>query len=182
MSPTGSTASVRYELDGEDRIRWVSPSWMPFAAENHGCGLEPERIVGRPIWDFLAGLETCHLFQVLHGRVRATGESASFPFRCDSPTRQRELMLRIEPLPGGSLRFSSTVLRETHRAPVLFLDPDDAVERLDESVLVCSWCKRVRRWDDGWEELPAALEHLGFAAPPFPRIHHGVCPTCYAAL
>lgn len=171
--------TIRYEIDSEDRIRWVSPSWTPFAQENGGEALDPQTVIGRPLWDYIAGLETKHIFQVLHERVRRSGEPVCFPFRCDSPTLRRELSLTIDALPDGALGFSSITLRELPHGYVAVLDTRRTTRR-DELLIVCSWCKRVRLDRGDWAEL-ASCAGLFDGDPAPPRISHGMCPSCYAA-
>lgn len=53
------------------------------------------------------------------------------------------------------------------------------VERSEEFVIICSWCKLVEV-ESGWLEVEEAIDKLGlFDEPVLPRISHGCCSPCF---
>jgi hypothetical protein len=168
--------TIAYRLDGDDRIADVSAEWGAFARENGAPELAGRTVLGRPIWDFVAGVEARLLWSRLFARCRATRESRRLPYRCDGPDVRRYLVMALEAPGGSDILCVSHVMREEPRASVPLLDP--AVPRTDEALLACSWCRKV--YVGGrWVEVEQAVERLRlFERAELPSLTHGVCPAC----
>jgi len=169
---------LTYALDPNDRIIDLGGDWLEFARQNQAekeCA--PERILGRPLWDFIAGPETHYLYLLLFQQLRSRPRVMTFPFRCDAPDRRRFLELQLLPGEGGAIRIVSRLLREEAREAVAVLKAGGA--RSGEIIHMCSLCKQVETGDGGWVEVEAALVARElFNADPPPQISHGVCPDC----
>lgn len=177
----GTLPSNNYELDQDDRIRAVSASWLDFARHNGAADLERETVVGRPIWDFVAGTDTQGVYEAIFTRVRATGRTLRLPFRCDSPDRRRYMQLTVRPRPAGGLAISASLVREEERDPISLLDRNTA--RSHVLVPMCSWCKAVRGTTGEWLEVEEAVAQFELLASlPLPRLTHTICPKCAASL
>jgi hypothetical protein len=142
-------APVVYRVNARDELTFLNAEWGRFAAANGGDALTPERVLGRPLWGFVADLATGQLYRDLLARVRA-GRPARFPFRCDSPGVRRRMEMEVLPAGGGAVEFHAHTLAEAPRPPQPLLDP--AVPRTDELLRSCGWCRRIdveaggRRW------------------------------------
>lgn len=168
--------SFIYWMDGDDIITRVSQNWEPFAQDNGWS--DSLQVVGRPLWDFIKGLETRHLYGKLFEKARTWKRIGPIPFRCDAPHERRSLELEIEPLSDGRIRVTSTIIRIEPRAPVMLLDP--GVPRSEIMIRMCSMCKKIVTNGDSWLEIEKALAHLRyFEAAHLPRITHGLCPACF---
>lgn len=119
----------------------MSDGWLAFAVENGSDGLQPERILGRSLWDFISGAENRQLYRHLFARAREMEAPISVPFRCDAPEFRRFMRLTIEPTKDGSLSLSTRLVREEERERVALLDA--SVSRGDDLVSMCSWCLRI---------------------------------------
>ncbi len=173
--------SIRYQLDPQDRIQAVDTAWLAFARANAGPELDPDAVLGRRIWDFIAGKETRHLYRLLIDKARREWREMAVPLRCDSPTRRRYLELAIKPLADGVVEFSSSTIREEPRPFVALLDP--SVARSDDLLVICSWCKHVRTRGNEWVEVERAIRRLDlFASDPLPQLTHGICSACEAEI
>jgi hypothetical protein len=73
--------TIAYRLDREDKISDVSAGWGEFARENGAPELAGRTVLGRSIWDFVAGAEARLLWSRLFARCRATRESRRLPYR-----------------------------------------------------------------------------------------------------
>jgi hypothetical protein len=168
--------TIAYRLDGDDRISDVSADWGAFARENGAPELAGRTILGRSIWDFVAGDEARVLWSRLFARCRATRENRRLPYRCDGPDVRRFLVMALEAPKGSDILCVSHVVREESRASVSLLDP--AVPRTGETILACSWCRKV--YVAGrWVEIEHAVERLRlFERAELPLLTHGVCPAC----
>jgi hypothetical protein len=81
----------------------------------------------------------------------------------------------------GAVQFTVTSVREESRPPVALLGPARATG--STLISMCAWCKRVHTGADTWSEVEAAVDALGlFEARDLPRITHGICPSCQAAM
>jgi hypothetical protein len=175
--PTLSTYS--YAIDAANRITQVSPEWLVFAREC-GARLTEEQVVGRSLLSFISDDATRHIYRVMLERVRATGRPMVVPFRCDGPEVRRFMELAVAPGESGGLRLEGRLLREEIRDPVALFDPEHP--RGEGLLTVCSWCKRVRV-GQGWLEVEDAVTSLRlFDEPRLPRLTHGICPDCAAAM
>lgn len=180
-----------YQLDSADRIVAVDAAWIAFAEANDAPTL-PGRVLGHEVWRFISNPTVRELYRSLFHRIRATHTPVTLPFRCDSPTVRRFMMLVIGPGegPAGSLSCRSTLIREEPQPPSVQALPESAwisaeadwttVTR-DALLTVCSWCKRLDV--DGWREIDDAIavRPLLFTEP-VRRLTHGLCPTCGDAL
>ena len=166
-----------YRIDAHDVILDVDAEWLEFAELNDTPDLSRDRVVGRPLWDFIAGAEVEHLFRMIFERCRERSSGARVPFRCDSPTRVRRMILAIEPRPDRGLEVTSVLLGAEDRDHVALLDAN--APRSDVLLAICSWCKRIELPDEGWTEVEPGVRKLDlFSEAPVPQLRHSVCPDC----
>lgn len=179
MLPASSTCC--YRVDSADRLVWLDEQWLAFAREN--CGVEllaKEKVIGRPLWEFIAGEATRGVYQQIHEHVRSSGRDVVFPVRCDSPRMRRQIWLTISREDDGELFYESKLLWARPQGPLDLLDT--AVAHSEESVTMCSCCKRGFTEAGGWEDISdfSVRLHL-FRKPRVPRLNYTVCPDCEAA-
>jgi len=167
----------RYRLDARDRVAWVSPEWLAFARENHAEGLAAPAVVGRPVWDFIRGMETQAVYRALFRAVRTRGAAVTFPFRCDSPSTRRYMELRVSPGHAGHIELAGRLLRSEARLYLAILDCQ--LPRHRPRVELCSFCKRIHVAGCGWFEADEALGRIEpFASDELPELEHGICDAC----
>lgn len=170
--------SLVYRVNSEDFITSVDDNWDRFARENSTPELVGT-VVGTWLWKHLTGSTVLDLNRAIVTRVRKSGNSVAYPFRCDAPTRRRDMELILRPLSEGDVEFESWVMRETPREPILLFDHH--VHRSSELITMCAWCLKVKTTD--WVEAEVAIaQHDWFAAEHIPGISHGICPQCFAAM
>lgn len=167
-----------YEIDAHDVLIDVGDRWEQFAEECGAEGLDRRRVLNRPLWDFIAGRETKHAYELLLGRAREGGKPLVVPFRCDGPTIRRYMELDIVPRTAGQVQLVGRLLRTETRPHVALLDAER--ECSDEVLVICSWCKRVDA-EGQWMEVEDAVSTLGlFVRTALPRLSHGICERCLA--
>ena len=170
-----------YAIDAGDRIRFLSPEWTTFAIDNGGAELTPDAVLGRSLWDFIAGAKTKHLYELILQRVRAIKKSVQVPFRCDSPSVRRFMELTLTPTSEGGIEFRSQLLHQEHRKPVPFHHASK--QNAEEFLRICSWCKRVVVDRDTWVEIEEALSRAQvFVRDALPEFTHTICPGCEESL
>lgn len=166
-----------YELDAEDRIQAVNDAWDTFAQDNGAPDLAREEVVGMALWRFINDPHTVDLYRLLLDRLRHTGRTIEFDYRCDSPDCRRFLHMKVEPLDNGGVRFISRLDRTEPRPAVQALDPN--LPRHPGVLSMCSICKRVRSAQQDWVPIEEALkssETMQRDRPP--SVAQGVCPDC----
>lgn len=168
-----------YRIDADNRITVVSGNWLSFARENgaeESC--HPKAILNRPIWEFIDGHETRHLYEIILARLRKAGRPVTVPFRCDAPDKRRYLALAMVPSRDNDIDFYSSIIREESREPVALLSLD--APRSDEIIKMCSTCKKIELGGNRWVEVEVGVVELQlFEAEKLPRISHGLCGDCY---
>jgi len=168
-----------YVIDEADRIVSVSDNWLLFAQENEAtASCHPDAIINKPIWDYISGMETQHLFEVILEKVRITDKSVVLPFRCDAPDRRRYLELLITPVHQQCIEFTSYIIREESRDTVELLEA--GIPRSHEIIKMCSMCKKAELSGGNWVEVELAIATLKlFEQLKLPQISHGLCTECF---
>jgi hypothetical protein len=172
----GAAAGIAYSIDAADRIISVSDDWAPFALENGGAELHPDKVLGRPLWDFVTGFAVRDLYRMILRRVRS-GFPVSYEIRCDAPHCRRTIRIHLEMSRDGHVHFRTELVRIEPRAAVALLDA--GAPRGVEVLRICSWCKKVHIPPDAWVEVEEAVVRLGlFGASEVPQLSHGICRPC----
>lgn len=173
--------TVRYRISSQDTILEVNETWTDFAVENDAPDLRASQVLGQPLWRFISGAETRHLYELLLSRVRQTHGTLVLPFRCDAPTTRRFMEMEMTALPDGEIEFVTWLVRAEPRDAVSLLSPAYAHGRT--FLTICSWCKRVRLAETAWLEVEDAVARLGlFQLEALPQLTHGACQACYDAV
>ena len=59
---------------------------------------------------------------------------------------------------------------------------DAGVPRSDETLPICSQCKRIQGADEGWVEVEEGIKQLDlFGSGLLPRLTHVLCDACLAS-
>jgi hypothetical protein len=166
-----------YSIGSTDTITSVNSAWLRFAQENGTPELTADFVIGKPLWDFIAGGETRYLYQLVLERVRTNDTPVILPFRCDSPGIRRHMRLVISPLHEGNVQLDAVLVSEERRPSLALLDPQ--APRSDQVLTLCSWCKRARVTRSEWVEPEDAIARLDLFGPPsLPQLSHGICDQC----
>lgn len=171
-----SPSSVLYHVDANNVLTWVNPEWWAFAQRNDAPEMEPSKVLGKCLWDFIDDETTLRLYQLMTMKVQTEGATVRVPLRCDSPDRRRLIELVLSPLPEQGVCYSAITLREQPRSSVELLDR--AGKRDLRFIRMCGWCKRIPMKGE-WLELEVAVERMGLMKQStLPKITHGICPRC----
>lgn len=169
-----------YRINSEDRIVSVDAAWDKYAVSNEAPELEGTNVIERKLWEFVADEMTRHIYQQMLVEVRR-GRTMAFDFRCDSPDTRRFLEMRMTPLPDDGVQFETlTKLVEERSSQELYRRSS---EYIDELVITCSWCKKIKTAENVWHEVEQAIQILQlFDLDPAPHLSHGMCEECYATM
>jgi len=157
-----------YEISAQNRIMSVSENWDGFALANTGEGALSATVRGRPIWDFVGGLETRSYLNALFFAARRHRARVAVRYRGDGPTERRVYQLQIEPQGEEDLRLLHIPLdiaRRFCRAPSA------------EELARLSCCSQCLRWGRGaaWDDSDLFHGH----APG--KVDFAICPACRIA-
>lgn len=171
-----------YRINSDDVIVWVSDNWQAFVDANEGAAkTDAEIVIGKSLWDYIAGFEVRHLYVTVLKVVRERNQVIHLLFRCDAPDLRRYLRLEMVPLSDGQVELRSQILKTENRESVNLLRP--ALPRSDEIITMCSMCKKVETDPDDWQEIESAINRLHlFEMETPPQISHGLCPSCYQTM
>lgn len=168
---------IIYHIDRQGIITYLSDEWQVFADNNQAGQLSAANVLNRPLFDFITDIKCLYLYELLIDVVRKSYRPVKFSFRCDSPDKRRFMDMEITQTPAGSTQFRSCIVKEESRQPVALLD--SCVKRIDESITICSMCKKVRISSHEWLEIEKAIEHLQlFNTQVLPKLAHGLCLHC----
>ncbi len=181
MATDHTNQIIQYMINADDHIVYVGDGWWFFAEEN-GAGQDcyPPQLLGRSLWEFIAGEETRHLYRILIAKTRSKKAAVQVPIRCDSPDLRRQITIDLKSVGDGHIEFLCRTMRVEARTPVDLLRNDST--RSEQFVRICSFCKKIAVTAEDWIETERAIERLAlFSAAILPRLSHGVCPACHAA-
>lgn len=156
-----------YILDREGRILEVSGAWDAFAHQNAGDDAVADRVLDRPLWDFVAGDDVRRHLNALFFAARRSGAPIETLYRCDAPWERRLYRLRIEPMRGGALRLEHELLSSERLA----LNPIAFRKGPGERCAVCGAVHEMDGWTDPFD---APMRHYVYD-------RWTVCPACRAA-
>lgn len=178
--PASPAAPIRYTVDAGNRIVRVTSPWRERDPDGRAFSPTPDAVIGQPLWTYITGDDTRHVYEQLLAGVRARQRSAAVVIRCDTPSARREFEITLTPEAHDDVEFHIRPVREEARRFQALFDP--TVSRASEVVMVCSWCKRVEA-RDGWHEVEVTVESLDLASRDLlPALSHGACPDCLDAL
>lgn len=158
---------LSYEVSAADDVRRVSPGWDAFAQGAGAPGACAAQVLGRPLWDFVAGASTRIWLERLFHQVRRTGDAVQVPCRCDGGGVDRLHLMQVVPGVSGSLSICHFPLREKllRVAPLPPLPAGDWT--------VCSLCGAASS-SGGYWHAPGRWR----ATPGLRASRYVVCPDC----
>lgn len=174
------STSLRYRINEQDKIIFVSDAWEAFALANAGVNLERTNVLQHSLFDFIADETTRLLYRNLLQRVRS-GHQVQFPLRCDAPAQRRWLEMRITLVELEVVEFTTRLLRSEARTPLTF--PINTSSSEPMLVRICSWCQRIEGQEQQWVDLEEAVAclHL-FEQVQLSQLNHGICDDCFVSL
>lgn len=183
-------AGVSYLIAPDGRILGIGHrGWRLFAVESGALDLaEPEPLIGRNLFDFIAGQEVHAAYGRMLERIRLGEPQVTLPCRCDAPGITRDMRMTITPLKRNrallAFLFQSITLTERTRPPVRLYEFDgrdypDTVPLLG----MCSLCERVCPGPEDCSQRTApwmeAESYYARGGSSQVRISHTVCPYCF---
>lgn len=171
-----NNVSCVYVIDQFDALLEFNTQWNVFALENNAIHILDEKVKGKPIWDFISGLETKTIYKMVLNRVRSQKKEVKFKYRCDSPNEIRHMMMEIQPCSNNNIKFNNILLEQINRSYLPLFDKQ--VPRNETVITSCAWCMKIKA-NEHWLEIETALNELNyFNTDILPKITHGICESC----
>jgi hypothetical protein len=166
-----------YTIDADDRIASVNEAWLQFTQSGAEPIASADNVVGRSIWEMIAGGEVRQLWELLYARVRGVRGQVFVPVRADTPQQRRLIDIELRPLADRAIQHICEPVWSEARAPVRLLDP--ASVRDQRSLRCCVWCSRIEVKRGFWEEAEDAQSLLGSEQErTLPTLQSAACVTC----
>ena len=170
-------SSYSYSLTPGDRIASVENRWLAFAQENGASELTRENVIGKPLSEFISGTDTQKLYAAILRRVRRDDIIAVLPFRCDSPTMRREMIMRIGNQSADLVTVTCTLVKVEPTGYMRLLDR--TARRNLQQLTLCSICLKALVEPVGWLEVEdAAISLHLLEQKTAPSLHYTICPSC----
>jgi len=169
---------VVYQIDVAERLCYVDEGFRQAAL---AAGVEdlPDRVLGTPLFNQLAGEPTKHWYRHLLEHTRRHG-TASFEFHCDTPSTIRLQRMDMLRLPNGTIQFMTQTLSTRPLAYTKTLDW--SLPRSRKRILMCSFCQRISSVI-GWTDIERAAQVIQvFEEPVPPAIDYTICEEDQARL
>lgn len=164
MTPENS-----YKLDKDDIIVSVGDAWNDFAAENNSPSAFSSNVVGRNLWQFIAGVQTRSYLNAIFFACRMDTQPFSISYRCDAPDEKRLFRLSISPGEKGSLILNHSLVH----TKLSLADQNVPVFAEHYDNTRCSICCSFLIGEN-WIDTFAYPDARFFAKS------YGICPNCRA--
>lgn len=139
--------TTSYWVDGKDLIIRLSSSWDDFALENGGKSVITTEVIGRPLFDYIAGDPSRMWMETVLKLVRITGKMVEREYRCDTPELRRFMKMQLVPEGGGVVRVDHHVLRtEPRERRVEFIPKPDSTVTITKRCSICGRISSGERW------------------------------------
>lgn len=158
-----------YWLSAGDEITGISGAWDRFAVDNGGLDAMADRVMGRPLWDFVQGVPTRRFLSEVFHACRQSGDDFVMPYRCDGNSVERLVSLRVIPEDCGVLRVEHRLLRV--RQAFAGTLPKAVTAPSYRQCSICLCCHVAEHW-----MAPGRL-----IRSPASEVTYVVCPACRAA-
>jgi hypothetical protein len=178
MTPIGAGhRTLSYWIDSRGTVLRIGGPWDEWLGRD---GELPDsccaaKVVGADLLSFIENEGVRCVYQTMQKRVFETGKAMEFPFRCDSAWLRREMRMSLA-REGDTLRYDSTIVRETRRQRPL----PQPFRAADTLIAMCSVCKMYRfpAQSPLWKDIESL-----FIEPDLPArfaVTHGMCRQCAA--
>jgi hypothetical protein len=180
VSMQDNNCCVTYRINERDEIISVNDDWCRYASDHGWEGISPDKVLHRPIYNYITDSTTSSLYQYLFKRVRG-GSSVRYQFNCESSSHRRVMEMTVKSFGDrGELELKARMLYKQARNIQRYGSANKPNE--DEFLRACGWCCRIDL-EGYWVEVEDAVARLGvFEFSRLPKLTHGICKECFAEM
>lgn len=192
MSHLDAMDGLTFETDRDGVIQGIGMhNWNAFAQQNGAPELDADAVIGRNLFDFIAGAQVQNQFRRIMDRISQDPNwTWILPFRCDSPGRQRNIRQSLKPIFTGAectgFVFQAVEQNAQQRPPIGLYD-FKRLRKLAQHdrhlpvVNMCSWCQRVQYAPLSGTNWLSAEDYYAAGGRSDVRINHVICEDCLDA-
>jgi hypothetical protein len=169
---------VEFNLNAQKEIVSVGHEWDRFALENGAPELTGDKVIGRPLLDFVTGNVTRQFVMALLDLVQHGKPAIELDYRCDSPRERRFMRMRVARLATGEIHFLHQTLRTELRDHRVYIAT--AKQRSRHTPIRCSMCNLIKPAHH-WVE-PDQLPFRERGSKSEILVIYGICNSCAAQL
>ncbi|MCB0192433.1 MAG: hypothetical protein KDJ65_10860 [Anaerolineae bacterium] len=169
--------SVVYWLNQADEIVDVNDEWDNFALDNDGNEVVRDKVIGKPLFNFIVGESTRMFVDNLLRRARLRYQETHKFYRCDSPDVKRFMEMRIVPEDRDLLRLEHTIIRREVMTPPVYYQYSPTIKHPYRRCSICNKVLHQSVWCEGSDLIRALPQSSVDAIDAIDVIYH-VCPTC----
>jgi len=168
-----------YTIDSRDRLVAANRAFIDTLPRK--VVQDETELIGRSIWDFIAGVIPQQIWRVLYGRARSFGAPMFVPLRSDDANHRRVIDVELHPAGDRSVRHVRECVSVERRIAVALLDPN--YPRDERELKQCAFCARIEVKFGTWQEVEHAYVslHLNVALT-LPRLREAACESCKQSL
>ena len=180
MSEMIEIEKVILTIDKSNIITAVGGSWNKAAQEGNASEtLAPENVIGKSIEKFLGGDVTQMYYDAVFKLCRLKNEVLERDYRCDSPTHERYMKMRLIPLEKNQIRMEHELIKEVPFVnQVNILDITHSKEVKSNIGLFVKRCSICNKLNCPQSELWLAPENISKEKPVNIKVIHTVCQDC----
>ena len=144
-------------------------------ATRYGPDLEPDQLLGQPLFSFVQGAE---LKQLMSGLLKSPErEKKVLPHRCDTPDRLRLWQLSVD-WTGRATRFWFEQVAQRDRPFQSNLEP------FPDPIVYCSWCNAIHNPSGSynWLNVTNSYKLASLIRRQPEKVEHALCPDCSCSL
>lgn len=172
-----ATSQILYLINNEDEVIFANNEWLEFVSDKDDDDISPGNQRRQSLWDLINDNTTEDFYRMLLKQVRA-GYSVKFKVRCGAPRRQRLMRMTVSLQQNGDVQFGARTVWTDELRPQNFLN--GSISHMDEVIIICSWCNKIKIDEGDWQEIEEFQENLGlFDLEILPQPSHGMCDDCY---
>ncbi|SHL29418.1 hypothetical protein SAMN05444414_1105 [Roseovarius marisflavi] len=189
MSHLEALAGLTFTTNRNAVIQSIGASnWNAFAMQSGAQELDADAVIGRNLFDFIAGAEVRNQYRRIMERVAADPNWVwVLPFRCDAPGRERHIRQSVKPIFSDHLCTGfifQSVEQHSHQRPPIDLYDFKKLRNLAKEdqnlpvVTMCSWCQRVNYAPIVGDTWVSAEDYYAAGGRSKVQISHAICEDC----
>lgn len=186
MSDTAEQLNLWYEVDRNNLITALSPNWDAQVLTQKTPKLMSKHLLEQPLHHFIVGDVTLMFTETMLNAARVKQQTIEKPYRCDTPTLKRKMLMRLTPFSEGSVRVEHSLVEAVpwqysaqFKQGVSTPKPSEKAPKKHTKGLIkrCSMCNNLRDGDQWITQDVFLHQHPEWIGQTIP-VFYGVCPAC----
>lgn len=178
---TDDEDSIWYEVDHENNIICLSANWDDRVLKQQTPELLSQEIMGKPLASFFLDQLTIMFVTSMLDSARLKQMSIKKPYRCDTPSLKRYMMMKVTPFDNDSVRVSHYLLKSIPWKYVTHFrasrEHQPVIAQPEQKVVRCSLCNNVKHENDWITQDAFLTQNPKWIDQEIPTIY-SLCERC----